>query len=129
MTRYALFLSASLLAVPLAARAQAPAPTPAGQSQLDRIEGKLDEVLRRLDQPHPQSSGAVQGQATSAGVSNPSTAPGEPSALSPAMYKPSALVVAHPAPKDVNSLSEVPADDVGGFVYEGGPITLTDIRT
>ncbi len=44
-------------------------------------------------------------------------------------YKPGALAVAHPAPKDVNSLSEVPADAVGGFVYEGGPIALTDIRT
>ena len=39
------------------------------------------------------------------------------------------MAVAHPAPKDVNSLSEVPADDVGGFVYAGGSIALTDIRT
>lgn len=39
------------------------------------------------------------------------------------------MAVAHPAPKDVNSLSEVPADTVGGFVYEGGPLALTDIRS
>lgn len=49
MSRSALFLSASLLALPLAAHAQTPASTPAGQSQLDRIEGKLDEVLHRLN--------------------------------------------------------------------------------
>ncbi len=131
MTRCALLLSAALIAVPLAARAQSPAPAsaPVGQSQLDRIEGKLDEVLRRLDQLHPQPSGAVPGQATPSGVSNPSPAPGEPPAPALAAYKPGAVAVAHPAPKDVNSLSEIPADDVGGFVYTGGPIALTDIRT
>lgn len=130
MTRCALFLSASLLAVPLAARAEAPAPAAAGQSQLDRIEGKLDEVLRRLNQPHSQPPGIVQGRATSAGVSNfSSPASGETPAPSLATYKPGALAVVHPAPKDVNSLSEVPADEVGGFVYEGGPIAFTDIRT
>ena len=127
MTRSALFLSASLLVVSLAARADAPAP--AGQSQLDRIEGKLDEVLRRLNQSHPQPPGIVQGRATSAAMSTPSPAPGEPPASSLATYKPGALVVVHPAPKDINSLSEVPVDDVGGFVYEGGPIAFMDIQT
>jgi len=29
----------------------------------------------------------------------------------------------------VNGLPEVPPDSVGGFVYEGGPIAFTDIRT
>ena len=130
MTRSALLLSASLLVLPLAAWAQSPtaASTAAGQSQLDRIEGKLDEVLRRLDQLQQHPSRAVQGQAKPSAASNPSPAPGEPPASSQAAYKPGALAVAHPAPKDVNSLSEVPADDVGGFVYEGGPIPLTDIR-
>ncbi len=130
MTRSALLLSASLLALPLAARAQSPAPASAatGQSQLDRIEGKLDEVLRRLDQLQQNPLRAVQGKATPSATSNYSPATGEPPASSQAAYKPGALAVAHPAPKDVNSLSEVPADDVGGFVYEGGPIALTDIR-
>ena len=128
MIRPALFLSACLLALPLAGHAQAPGSAPPGQSQLDRIEGKLDEVLRRLDQPRPQLPGAIQGQGTLSG-SNPSPAPGEPPAPSLAAYKPGALGVAHPAPKDINSLSEVPADSVGGFVYAGGSIALTDIRT
>lgn len=45
------------------------------------------------------------------------------------MYRPGALVVARPAPRDANSLSEVPTDNVGGFVYGGGPIAFTDIRS
>ncbi len=132
MIRPALFLSASLLALPLAARAQtgAPAtPAPTGQTQLDRIEGKLDEVLRRLGQPRPQPSGATQGQVTPSEGQLPSPAPNEAPAASAQAYKPGGLAIAHAAPKDVNSLSEVPADSVGGFVYEGGPIAFTDIRT
>ena len=38
------------------------------------------------------------------------------------------LAIAHAAPKDVNSVSEIPADSVGGFLYQGGPIALTDIQ-
>lgn len=61
-------------------------------------------------------------------VFNPSPATSEPGTSSSGAYKPGALAVAYPAPKNVNSLSEVPADDVGGFVYQGGPIVLTNIR-
>jgi len=78
MIRPALLLSASLLALPLAARAQALAattPAPAAPSQLDRVEGKLDEVLRRLDQTRSQSSGAVQGTAAALGGSDPLSCP------------------------------------------------------
>ena len=58
MTRPALLLSASLLVLPVAARAQAPTAVPPpsstpAPSQLDRIEGRLDELLRRMDQPPP----------------------------------------------------------------------------
>ena len=127
MTRSVLFFAAALLALPAVVHAQATTP-PANQAQLDRIEHKLDEVLRRLDRLHLQPSGAVQGQAMPSGMST-SPAPGPPPALAPAAYRPGALAVAHPVPKDVNSLSEVPVDDVGGFVYVGGPIDLTDIRT
>ena len=128
MTRSVLFLMAALLTSPAVVHAQATT-TPANQAQLDRIEHKLDEVLRRLDRLHLQPPGAVQSQATPSGMSNPSPASGPPPALAPAAYRPGALAVVHPAPKDINSLSEVPADDVGGFVYAGDPIALTDIRT
>jgi hypothetical protein len=66
MIRYAFclpaFLSATLFALPLAAQTQATVSAPQNQSQLDRIEGKLDELLRRLDQPRPQPSGTIQGK-------------------------------------------------------------------
>ncbi|MBN8901378.1 MAG: hypothetical protein J0H57_10130, partial [Rhodospirillales bacterium] len=105
-------------------------PATAGQSQLDRIEGKPDEGLRRLDQLRSPPSGAAQGQATAAGgAAIPSPAPSAAPAASPAAYKPGALAIAHVAPKDINSLSEIPPDSVGGFVYEGGSIAFTDIRT
>ena len=58
-----------------------------------------------------------------------SPAPSAAPAASPAAYKPRTLAVAHIAPKDSNSLSEIPPDSVGGFVYEGGAIAFSDIRT
>ena len=132
--RPALLLSALLLALPIPGRAQSPTPAtpaPVGQSQLDRIESKLDEVLRRFDQTRPSPSATGQGQATVPGgaISSPFPAPSATPAASPAAYKPGTLAVAHIAPKDINSLSEIPPDSVGGFVYEGGAIAFTDIRT
>ena len=134
MTRPALLLSASLLVQPFAARAQAPAavPLPASPpvpSQLDRIEGKLDELLRRMDQSRPQPSGVGQGTAAAGVAATSPAGPGNPPAVSGEAYKPGALAVARAAPRDANGLAEVPPDSVGGFVYEGGPMSLTDIRT
>lgn len=134
MTRATLLLSASLLALPSAVLAQSQAPAPATPTtspsgQLDRIESKLDEVLRRLDQPRPQPSGAAQGQATPSGAATPLPGPGQAPAASMQAYKPGALAIVHVVPKDVNSLSEIPPDSVGGFTYEGGLIPFTDIKT
>ena len=75
MIRCALFLSASLLAVPLVARAEAPAPTAAGQSQLDRSKANSTRCLRRLNQPHSQPLGSVQGQATPSRIVQPLPCP------------------------------------------------------
>jgi len=125
----ALLLSASLLATSVA-HAQTPAPTPAAPaSQLDRIEQKLDEVLRKLDQPRPQPLEATQGQPAPSGGAIPSPAPNTAPGASAEAYKLGVLAIAHAAPKDVNSLSEIPADTVGGFLYQGGPIAFTDIQT
>ena len=120
MTRGALLLAAASLALSTAARAQAT--PPADQAQLDRIEHKLDEVLRRLDQTPSRPPETAPGQ--------PSSGPARPpSPALPVAYKPGALAIAHAATKDVNGLSEIPLDAVGGFVYTGGPIAFTDIRT
>ena len=125
MTRL-LLLSASLLAAPLAALAQTPAPgTPAPASQLDRIEQRLNEVLRRLDQLDAARSATTQ---AGPGVI-PSPSPGAPPAASPQAYKPGALAIARAASKDPKGLAEVPADAVGGFVYDGGSLPFTDIAT
>lgn len=126
--RAALLLSAL---APSAALAQAPVqlPPPA-PTQLDRIEQKLDEVLHRLDQRqgHEQPVGPTQGASEGPGATSPSPAPeAAPGPVSDA-YKPGALAVAHVAPKDERGLGEVPADSVGGFVYTGGPIPLSDIK-
>lgn len=130
MSRSALLLSAFLFAAASAAHAQTPAPSPvAPASQLDRIEQKLDEVLRRLDQLHVAPSMPAQAGSAASGAGTPSPALNAAPAASAEAYKPGALAIAHSAPKDVNSLSEVPADSVGGFVYQGGPIALTDIQT
>ena len=136
MTRVTFLLSAVLLASPLTALAQLQAPAPATpatppQSQLDRIEGKLDEVLRRLDQPRSHSStAAAQDQTTPSGASSaPSAAPSPAPAASAQAYKPGALAIVHAAPKDVNTMSDIPPDSVGGFTYEGGPVALNDIKT
>jgi hypothetical protein len=128
--RVALLLAVSSLAVSVAARAQAPSPaTPAAPvSQLDRIEQKLDEVLRKLDQLHPQQPGIAQ---TTPEVPRGATLSPVPSAASTASmeaYKPGAIAIARAAPRDHNTLSAIPTDSVGGFVYTGGPIPFTDIR-
>ena len=119
MTRGILFLAAVSLALPSVTRAQTTMPD---HAQLDRIEHKLDEVLRRLNQLSSRPSEVVQGQPAS-GTTQP------PSPALPAPYKSGAVAIAHAAAKDVNGLSEIPPDAVGGFVYGGGLMPFTDIRS
>jgi hypothetical protein len=129
--RLGLLISAALLALSVAASAQSPAPaapTPP-PTQLDRIEQKLDEVLRRLGEPRPNLPGTAQGASGATNVPIPSPVPSAPPTASPESYKPGAIAIVRAAPRDPNSLAAIPPDSVGGFVYTGGLIPLTDIGT
>ena len=134
MIRAALPLSALLLtcALPAQAQVQSPPTSPSPPTQLDRIENKLDEILRRLAQPSQPPSTTSQALAapSAATLPSPLSPPSGGSVQTPSVaYLPGALVVARPAPRDFAGLPEMSSDKVGGFVYQGGPIALTDIRT
>jgi len=103
-------------------------PVAPAANQFDRIEHKLDEVLQRLDEARMQPSSAAPRPPGSFGLPFHSNAISPASAASLTAYKPGALAMVHPGPKDTASTSEVPFDAVGGFVYEGGPLTLSDMR-
>lgn len=92
----------------------------ARQDQLDRIEKKLDDVLRRLDAA-PPAPAPTTGSAAAPDTPGPSSTAGSES------YKPGAVAVARAAPSDTRQLADVPTDSVGGFVYTGGPIVLSDL--
>lgn len=93
--------------------ARAEQPASPRDAQLDRIEQKLDEVLKRL------GAGAAPAAQTE-------KAPGSEN---PANYRPGALAIVHAAPASARLLSEVPVDSVGGFNYSGGPIALHDLNS
>ncbi|SEF01601.1 hypothetical protein SAMN05519104_8112 [Rhizobiales bacterium GAS188] len=131
MIRPALVLAVSgLLAVTCPALAQSPpapsSPASSTDQRLDRIDGKLDEILRRLGvetmstgQSAPSSAPAQAPQLPAAAVVQPeSTA-----------YKPGAVAIVHEAPDKPRDLQSIPADSVGGFVYAGGPIALHDLKS
>src|SRR5271166_1280251 len=108
---------AALMAV--SARAQTP---PASLDQrLDRIDSKLDEILRRLN----AASTPAVGQAA---PSPAAAAPAVPDTAAQASYQPGAVAIVHAAPDKPRDLQAIPADSVGGFVYDGGPVTLNDLR-
>ena len=79
--------------------------------RLDRIENKLDEILRRLN-------AATQPAVGQAAPSPAPAAPGVPNAAE--SYQPGAVAIVRTAPDKPRDLQAIPADSVGGFVYDGG---------
>ena len=109
---------------------QAPPPPAAAEpplttdQRLDRIEGKLDDILRLLGARQPAPSGKPgDAPAPSAAVANPASASIDASA-----YKAGAIAIIHQAPEFPRDLQQIPADSVGGFVYSGGAIPLHDLK-
>lgn len=115
---YALAATVAFLAPACGQAGKPAAPRDPQQDQLDRIEKKLDDVLRRLD-AGPAAPAPTSGQAAPPGAPGPTPAAEN--------YKPGAVAVARAAPADARHLAEVPADSIGGFVYTGGPIVLSDL--
>ena len=134
--RSALLVVALLLLSATLAMAQPASPlstSPSPQTQLDRIEGKLDELLRRLPTRVPDSQPA----AASAPVAAPGRVPspdvqqpdvGAAGASAAAEYRPGALAVVRPAPAS-DAVLAAPADSVGGFVFTGGTLRLDDLAS
>ena len=118
MIRPALLALAAAALMAVTARAQTP---PASLDQrLDRIDSKLDEILRRLN----AASTPAVGQA----APSPATAaPAVPDTAAKASYQPGAVAIVHAAPDKPRDLQAIPADSVGGFVYDGGPVALNDL--
>ena len=91
----------------------------AGQEQLDRIEAKLDALLRHLAPEAADTGSDVEVAAPEPEDQSPED--------SPETYAPGAVAVVRAAPSEARRLGEVPADSVGGFVYTGGPMMLSDL--
>jgi len=90
--------------------ARAEQPAPPRNAQLDRIEQKLDDVLKRLG-----AGGAPPAQTE------------KRQSRKTRELSPGALAIVHAAPASARLLSEIPVDSVGGFTYSGGPIALHDL--
>lgn len=132
--RQLLFLTALLLLAASESIAQpAPSPSPAMmQNQLDRIEQKLDALLRRLPSHTPETSTSVAAdpapEVTPAGPIPQSKPGGGAAAAAPAAYQPGALAVARPAPA-ANAVLAMAPDSVGSFAFTGGTLRLDDLAS
>ena len=106
-----------------------PPPAPADPAlttdqRLDRIEGKLDEILRLLGARQPAPLGKpADAPAPPAAAANAAAAPIDASA-----YRAGAIAIVHQAPDYARDLQQIPADSIGGFVYSGGAIPLHDLK-
>ncbi|MBZ9709842.1 hypothetical protein LB543_24345 [Mesorhizobium sp. ESP7-2] len=107
------------------------APADTTEQRLERIEHKLDAILRRLDEPATIDAGqttapAVQATQKSATSQKAGAVPAAAGTDSTS-YKPGAVAIARIAPAKTDALSDIPADSVGSYVYQGGAIPLSEL--
>ncbi len=101
MIRPALLALAAVALLAVTARAQTP---PASIDQrLDRIENKLDEILRRLNAVSPPHAGQTAPSPALA-------APAVPNAAE-ASYQPGAIAIVHAAPDRPRDLQAIPDEE------------------
>ena len=117
----------ALLVAGIVVSGAAPASAQSPPTQLDRIEQKLDTILRRLDQLQPGQAGAQPAPPPSA--PGPAASPASTPAPSPApeTLAAGAVAIIHAAPATPVAAQEIPPDSVGGFIYTGGPLQLADL--
>ena len=118
IARLGLVLAATTLAGTATAAPQAPAP----ETQLDRIEHKLDQLQVAQaagNRPAPPPA-AGKPAAAPAGTASPAPVPETMAA--------GAVAIFHPAPKTALAAHAIPANSVGGLVYTGGTIHLADLK-
>ncbi|MEI9425867.1 hypothetical protein O7A70_32770 [Mesorhizobium sp. Cs1299R1N1] len=107
------------------------APADTTDQRLQRIEHKLDDILRRLDAPATVGAGqttapAVQATQKSA-TSQMAGATHAAAAADNSSYKAGAVAIARIAPQKAAALSDIPPDSVGSYVYTGGAIPLSEL--
>jgi hypothetical protein len=103
------------------------------QDQLNRIEQKLDALLRRLPMRPPEPPASVAaGQAPEGAPGAPSRSAqqdagsGVPVTTGAPAYQPGAVAVVRPAPA-ANAVLAMGPDSVGSFAFSGGTLRLDDL--
>ena len=105
-------------------------PQGGSEKQLDRIEQKLDRIIEHLGITESDSSSAKADNIRPSIGNDPSkaknpTLPG--TADAPQNYERGAVAIARVAPARTKDLAEIPADSIGGFIYIGGAIPLSEL--
>ena len=92
-------------------------PGGADTARVARLEQRVGALEKRASIGAPAATGQPSAATPSAAADPPDTS----------TYQPGTIAVVHPAPTNIQALSEPSTDSVGGFVYTGGPLTLHDL--
>lgn len=96
-------------------------------TQLDRIEHKLNLVLHRLDQIQAELRSTRSAAPVAAARKPPVPSVTSAADSSPETMAAGAVAIVHAAPVNPVSARQIPANSVGGFIYTGGTLQLSDL--